>query len=648
MRLSSCKSVRQCFRLEKVLSLQDFRSYAEGIYMTIRYKKIAAAVTAAIFAAVCAGCAKKPFSETPGIGQDGADEVIAATAGPLDADDMFSKRDRETSYDDAQAVSISLSDNGILYDSDKVKAENGIVTISGEGTYIISGTLSNGGIVISAEKTDKLQIVLNGVSISRESSAAIYVERADKVFVTLAEGTENTLSNKNGYINDGDVNIDAVVFSRDDITFNGTGSLLISASEGHGIVSKDDLVFCGGSYKIACGSHGLSAKDSIRIASGDYDIESGKDGIHAENADDTSLGYVYIASGNFKIISDGDGVSAGTVLQIEDGLFDITAGGGNQNGATHTGDSFFGGYGGRPPQDTQTDTVSTKGLKAGTVLSVSDGTFHIDSADDALHSNEDVTVIGGIFSIKTGDDGIHADNHAVIGGGSIVIETSYEGIEGTVVAISGGEIRITASDDGLNAAGGNDGSGFGYGGRPGGDSANSSNQIQISGGVIYINAGGDGVDSNGNVYVSGGETYVSGPVSNADAALDYDGNAQITGGIFVAAGANGMAQNFGTGSTQGSILIPASGSAGQEIVLKDSSGNVLISYTPEKSYSSVLISCPALKQGAAYQIILGGQSTSVTLDSLIYTAGGMGGPGGGPGGMGGPGGKPGGEGKRPR
>ena len=242
-------------------------------------------------------------------------------------------------------------------------------------------------------------------------------------------------------------------------------------------------------------------------------------------------------------------------------------------------------------------------------------------------------ISGGTFSLATGDDGIHSDENVTISGGEITVTQSYEGIEGASIDITGGTIRVASSDDGLNAAGGNDSSGFF--GRPGGFSTSSDYYIRISGGVIYVNAAGDGIDSNGNLYVTGGTVYVEGPTDNGNGALDYDGTAYITGGTVVALGSSGMAQNFGSESTQGAILLTLSSYTTGTVTLKDSSGNVLVSYSSDKKFNSVVVSCPSLVQGGTYTITAGGSDYSVTLTSLIYGSGmggGMLGGGGMPGG----------------
>lgn len=226
------------------------------------------------------------------------------------------------------------------------------------------------------------------------------------------------------------------------------------------------------------------------------------------------------------------------------------------------------------------------------------------------------------------------DDTLSISSGTIDITRSYEGLEGAKVLISGGKISIVASDDGINAAGGSDQSGFGF--APDAFGSSGDYLIRISGGVVTVNASGDGIDSNGDIEVTGGELYISGPTSNGDGAIDCDGSVAITGGIVVAAGSTGMAENFGTASTQGSILVNLSGSAGQTITLKDSDGSILASFTPAKAFGCVVVSAPGVVQGGTYTITAGSTSTTVTMESLIYGSG-MGGFDGMGGNMGGPG-----------
>lgn len=560
-----------------------------------------------------------------------SDSSSASAAVSADLSQMFTDRDYEIGYEESESASIRLSGNSAQCDSDAVQISGSTVTITEEGTYILSGTLEDGMVIVDAEDTDKIHLVLDGAAISNSTSAAVYVREADKVFLTTAADTENTLSNGGEYLAIDDNNIDAVIFSKADLTLNGAGDLTIQASAGHGVVSKDDLIITSGTYTIQAESHGLSGKDSVRIANGSFTIESGKDGIHAENADDTegATGFLCILDGTFQITSQGDGLSAGSYLQTEGGNYTLSCGGGS--GSASIQKSEFG-------SDTSEESASTKGVKAGGDLVLNGGNFAIDSADDALHSNGSVAVNGGEFQLSTGDDGIHGDGNVAISAGSVCILESYEGIEGLTIDIAGGDIELTASDDGLNAAGGNDESGFeGFGGGfRGADSfaADSGAYVCISGGKLYIDASGDGIDSNGSLTVTGGETYVSGPDTGGNGALDYASEASITGGTFVAAGVSQMAQNFGSSSTQGTMLVTVSSQqAGSTISLSDSSGQEILSWQADKAFDSVLISCPEITEGSTYTLTAGSSETEVTMSSLVYgSSGEMGGMGGGPGG----------------
>ena len=455
--------------------------------------------------------------------------------------------------------------------------------------------------------------------------AALYVLEADKVFLTLAEGTENALSNGGEFVAVDDNNIDAALFSKQDLTLNGAGSLTVTSPAGHGVVCKDDLVITGGTYTVYAASHGIDANDSVRIADGLLTLDAGKDGIHAENNDDASLGYVYISGGTLRIEAEGDGVSAGSTLQLEGGSLDILAGGGSENGSKQSSDSWGGFMGGRPGMGTtenaaSEDSTSMKGLKAGTGMLISAGDFTIDSADDAVHSNASITVNGGSFAIATGDDAFHADDTLTVTDGSIRITDSYEGLEALHVVVSGGDIELYASDDGINAAGGTDSSGtggrggdrFGGPGMNGGMSSSSSGTIVISGGSIRIEAHGDGIDANGTLTISGGYVAVWGPTQGDTATLDYDVSGVITGGTFIGTGASGMAQTFSS-SEQGVIAVSVgSQSAGTTVTVTDEDGNVLLSYEPPLSFSVVIYSSPELVTGQSYTIAVGSASGTFT------------------------------------
>ena len=546
--------------------------------------------------------------------------------------DMFTERDGKTQYDASKAVTIQLNGTSATASSDSVKINGSTVMITEEATYVICGSL-NGMLVVDAPETAKLQLVFNGVDITSQTSAAVYILEADKVFVTLADGTANTLTGGDSFTAIDDNNIDAVLFSKQDLTLNGTGSLTVTSPAGHGITSKDDLVITGGTYVVHSASHGLDANDSVRIANASLTIDAGKDAIHCENSDDAAKGFIYISSGTIQAEAEGDGISASAYMQIAGGTIDLLIGGGSENGTKEHSDGF-GGFmgGGRPGQmgqgaTTEEESTSMKGLKAGNSMLISGGNITVNSADDSIHSNVSVFMNGGTFTIASGDDAVHAEDTLTITAGKIEISESYEGLEALHIDVQGGDIKLAASDDGLNAAGGTDQSGTtggrdgmfgggrpgGGGGRPGGGgfggmSGSSNGSIKISGGTLYINASGDGIDANGTLEITGGHTTVVGPTRGDTATLDYDKSATISGGTFIGTGASGMAQTF-SDSAQGVIAVSVGNqAAGTRIILTDAKGNVLIDHAPELNFAVVILSSPELVKGNTYCITIGSQS----------------------------------------
>lgn len=497
----------------------------------------------------CTATENSEASESSSSGTSQTETV--ETVSTESSSEMFTDRDMEIGYDEETSARITLSGTSASSDSDAVQVSDSTVTITDEGTYILSGTLNDGMIIVSAEDTDKIQLVLDNVEITSSTSAAIYVLEADKVFITTASGSENTLTNGGEYVAIDDNNIDAVIFSKSDLTLNGAGTLTINAAAGHGIVSKDDLVLTSGTYNITAASHGLSGKDSVRIANGTYTITSGKDGIQAENTDDTSLGFLYITGGTFTITAEGDGMSASAYLQIEDGSFTITTGEGSASVTMATDTTNFRQQDSFQTQTatTEDDTTSQKGIKATGAITITGGTFLTDTADDAIHSNSDILISGDEFELKTGDDAIHADSAVTIQNGDFNINYCYEGIEGLSVTIDDGTFNITSVDDGINAAGGTDSSGFG-GGRPGQEQFNTSSSdsyITINGGEFVIVSTGDCIDSNGALTINGGTLDLT-CNGSGNTALDCEGTYTNNGDVTTNDGSENNPGQMGGGT----------------------------------------------------------------------------------------------------
>lgn len=470
-----------------------------------------------IMMVLLAGCSSKSATTTTETTAEAVTEttaVLSAVVSPTSTivvDPEFTDRDLETSYDDTTAVQVTLDGSNIQVTGDGASASNGVLTITKEGTYVVTGNLTDGQIVVAAADTDKIQIVLSGATINCADNAPIYVKSANKVFITLNANTVNTLTDGGAYVQTDDNTVDGVIFSKADLTINGEGTLNITANYKDAIVSKDDLVITSGTYHITAANHGLNAKDAVKIKDGVINITAanGK-AITSQNDEDTTRGYVYIA------------------------------------------------------------------------------------------------------------------------GGTINIANSNEGIEGTAIVVEGGTIDLVSKDDGFNAASPGAAE-TESGGRGAGMQADTNAYLSIAGGTIAVNASGDGLDSNGNVYISGGTVTVSGPTNSGNGALDYNGTADVSGGTVVIAGSTGMAQSFSETSTQESLLynLTSSCAAGTEIKLTDASGKTVVTYTPDKTYQSVVISTPDLAQGSTYTLTCGSQTVDIPLTGIVTSNGqtGMGGPG---------------------
>ena len=574
-------------------------------------------------------------------------------------DTEFTDREKSGSYKVSEAVKITLNKTTATVSGSGAKADGSTITITEEGVYIVSGTLEDGQIIVDASDSDKVQIVLDGVNINCETNAAIYVREADKVFITLAENSSNTLGGGNEYTQIDDNTVDGVIFSKSDLVCNGTGSLTIEADYKHGIVSKDDLVITGGTYKITAADNGITAKDQLKILDGSFDIDAANSAVKAKNADNAELGNIYIAGGIFTIEAEQDGFHATGSIVVDDGTITVNSG---DDGFHAELDTIIRG-------GTILVEKSNEGLEGKRVM-VNGGDITVNASDDGINAansgddgaNAANSGDGGVNAANSGDDGANATNPGAnaAGSGDDDSNAASSNNDSSAAVNSGDDSSISGAADGKeppqmppdtengsdmqpsqdfdpeNApSGGNAPQNFDPGNAPSdgdapqmmqggpGGGGNSELYIKITGGTLTVSADGDGLDSNGGLLVTGGTTIVYGPTSDGDSALDYDGSAIVSGGILAAIGSAGMVESFDEASTQPVITYycTETQSADTTITLTDSDGSALFTVTPEKAYASIVLTCPEMKLDATYTLAAGTDNEEITLTDIITTAG---------------------------
>ena len=517
-------------------------------------------------------------------------------------------------------TTIQLNGASATVDGSGVTVNGSNILIDSAGVYSLSGSLTDGQIVVDTDDEEQVTLILNGVDLRSSTSAPLYIKNAEVAEIVLADGTSNYVSDAVSYVyeNAEDDEPNATVFSDDDLLISGTGSLTVDANFNDGITSKDTLTISGATIVVNSVDDGIRGKDSLTISDVNITLNTQGDGLKADNEDDETVGWMTIESGTFNINAGGDAIQAVNTLTIYEGYFNIVTAGGSSTAIS--------------------SDLSAKGIKSDVKVIINGGNFALNTADDSVHSNDAVVINGGNFIIASADDGMHADNTLDVNGGVINITKSYEGLESAVLTINAGDINIVSSDDGLNVAGGNDGSGMmggGPGGRGGRGAApqdqfsvtNSTYIMYINGGTIVINAEGDGLDANGAIIMTGGTVIVNGPQGNGNGALDYDGGFELSGGYLIAAGSAGMAQAPGNTSSQYSIAINFNSmlSAGTIVHIQNSAGEDILTFAPEKNFQSLVLSSPELVGGETYTVYVGGSSNGTVTDGVYdggtYTGG---------------------------
>lgn len=494
-------------------------------------KRIIAALTSMALVIGLAGCSASGTGQDQQSGNQ-SDKTIEEQLG-------FTDRDRDPSYDEASATKIALDGSGASVTGEGATADGPTVTISADGTYVVSGTLTDGQIVVSLPgDNDKAQIVLDGVTIHNESGPAIQVDQADKVFLTLADGSTNVLSDGASYaLAEGEGEPYAALYSKDDLTINGSGALEVTGNYRHAIASKDDTVITGGTISVTSVEDAVRGNDAIKIGGGKVTVNAGDDAFHSEYL-------FYIADGTVNVESCVEGYEAEKII-VHGGETSIVASDDGVN-ASAAEDS------------TNTDDVSQ-------------GTTPQNSQPPAMPQGDQPP------AMTQGDEGTPPARPEGDAGGRP---------QGAMAPPDG------QGDRPQDVGGSQDGAGPGrQGGAMTMPGASEECLIQINGGTLVVNADGDGLDSNGYIEINGGTVFVNGASNSDDSGLDYEYGATVNGGNVILMGSAVMAEDF-TGGTQAYLMERTSGSAGSTIEVTDDSGTVLVSYVSPKAFQAVTASAP--------------------------------------------------------
>ncbi len=521
-----------------------------------------------------AGCSSSEgVQATSDISESLADASAETTQALLASYDLeYTERDKDASYDEASATQITLADSGVAVEGEGASANGSTVTIDDAGTYVVRGSLSDGQIVVDAQDTDKVQVVFAGVQIAHADGPAFFVKQADKCFLTLAAGTANALSDGENYtLEEGADEPNAALFSKDDLTINGEGSLRVTGAYQHAISSKDDLVITGGSFDIQAAADALRGRDCVKISGGTFTLRSGEDAVKSNNDEEDGRGYISIDGGVFDVIAGDDAFHAETLLRVADGAIDVSS--------------------------------CVEGLE-GEVVLISGATTHIVSSDDGINAASS--------SASAAAAGLESATSAEPPSNSSAAPDSEPFAGGAALEGAGPSDASMPLGDAPNAESIHQGAGADAA-EPSAGNANCA--VVITGGYTIVDAGGDGVDSNGSFEMTDGVLLVIGPESSDDSFFDYDASATISGGTCLMVGGVGMAQGFSSAS-QAYIMTSASGQAGQNVAIVDEAGAVLASLTVSRSFTMVAASASAMVEGSSYSVVVGDAPTDANGDGF--------------------------------
>lgn len=506
--------------------------------------------------------------------------------------DPFDSQDLDNNYDKPNSVLVNLEETSITADAkedDGVLIEGTKITITKAGQYFFTGSCGDGQIVVDTKDEKNVKLVLNGVTLTNKKGCPVYIKSAKKTIINLGGGTSNTLSDAGNYQGEED-GITAAIFSLGDLTLNGEGQLMVTGN-------YQDAISCTGSLKITAGTAELHAKDDALVASkgvsiknGSFNFQCGGNGIKTTSANEQE-GFIGIECGNYVITSGRDVLNAAGNVYICNGSFTGTAAGGSHLSST---DETWGNFGG--------EGLTAKGIKAGGDVQIHGGSITLDAADDAIYSGNNVLINTGCVKVLSGDDGIVANKDIEVNGGSVTLEKCFEGFESTNLSMNGGYVDVTATNDGINIANGNDSSASEK--RKGRNEfeRKGTGKLSLANTCINIRSMADAMDVAGDVEIAGGAVRMCGGSDAKAQGVDCSGNYSLQGGAIVLAGNNEMAIPKTLGQPAVSIQFKEKQPANSAVCIKNSKKEVVFAFCMGTEYDKVLVSQSIFKKGDTYSV----------------------------------------------
>lgn len=559
--------------------------------MKIKQKLMVLTCITALFLSACDNSTPTPISEennvvaTAATGEQQTIKIEEKTGDQFDAADLYND------FDKSKSEVVTLAEGKITSDgsSGGVAINGTTITLTKGGNYYFTGSCADGKIVVNSANDENVRIILDNASLTNTKGCVLYIKKAKKTIVTVADGSSNMLSDSGDFSGE-EKGIAATVYSQGDLTFNGVGQLSLVGNYQDAVSCSADLKITAGTLNVQCKKDGIVAAKGVSIKNGAFSMQCGGDGIKTTSATEKE-GFIGVESGNYNITAGNNILKATGTIYFLNGGFNGTAGGGS---AVSSKDSGWGNFGEKD--------LTAKGLKAGGDIEIYGGSLNFDTADDTLYAGKSIVINNGCVIASSGDDAMVSDKGIEVNGGSITLSKCYTGFESTNVNLVGGYIDVTAAGDGINAANGKDGSALEK--RPGMNEfkRGDKGEVKINNTCINVKAEGDGIDVDGTVSIDGGAVRLRSSEDGAYSTIDCTGKYEVKGGTVITAG-NEDEMLAPADSSQSAVCFtyPEKQAADSVVCLKDSKGQTLMAFCMGSSYHKAMISLSDFKEGSTYK-----------------------------------------------